>query len=509
MRKIFSILFAALILSVTACDMNKRPYSVIDPENAMSSMQDAAKLRNYIYVNLRGATSGSWVYSTEVQSDFFNAAVDFGNNGGDLHRWDFVSSLGNASTVWGGCYGVIANNNYVIEAFDNFLAKQADLKPEEKLSEADRNTLKLYKGESYFMRAYMYFQLATYFCKDYDAATAANEYGVSIVLKYAPSSDESSYPGRESLAKTFEQINKDLDSAEALVTTAGKVGSQYITKDVVSAFRARVALYMDDYPTAIKYAEPLVNGETYPLVADSEAYKKLWLNDSGEECIMQLFASQAELPSSSSYNYVNYNVGNKKYSPYYVPTQTAIDLYKSDDIRFTNNFLKVDVEQSTGTFNVYLCNKYPGNPELYQGEQSNYCNAPKPFRIAEQYLILAEAYANTNQDAKASELINKLKANRIPSWTETTLGGDQLKQEIRDERARELFAEGFRFFDLRRYGNGMARGEAQASGLIYLPGDSRTEKLEVDAANFRFVWPIPKDELAANPQMRDQQNEGY
>lgn len=509
MRKIFSILFAALILTVTACDMNKRPYSVIDPNNAMSSMQDAAKLRNYIYVNLRGATSGSWVYSTEVQSDLFNASVDFGNNGGDLYRWDFVSSLGNASTVWGGCYGVIANNNYVIAAFDSFLAKQSTLDPGQQISEADRNTLKLYKGESYFMRAYMYFQLATYFCKDYDASTAESDYGVPIVLKYAPSSDESSYPGRESLAKTFEQINSDLDSAEAMVTTAGKVGSQYITKDVVSAFRARVALYMDDYPTAIKYAEPLVNSETYPLVADAEAYKKLWLNDSGEECIMQLFCSQAELPSSSSYSYISYNVDNKKYTPYYIPTKNVIDLYSNDDVRLSIGFLKVDVSQSTGTYNVYLCNKYPGNPELYQGEQSNYCNAPKPFRIAEQYLILAEAYANTNQDTKASELINKLKANRISSWTETTLGGDKLKQEIKDERVRELFAEGFRLFDLRRYGNGLSRGEAQESALVYLPGDPRTEKLEVQAGNDRFVWPIPKDELSANPQLRNQQNPGY
>lgn len=509
MRKIFSAITAVSMLALVGCNMDLRPASTIDPENAMSSMQDAANLRNAIYVNLRGATSGSWVYSTEIQSDLFNATVDFGNNGGDLHRWDFVSSLGNAGTIWGGCYGVIANNNFVLEGYNNFIAKQATLEQSKRISEQELATLKVYKGETFFMRAYMYFQLATYFCKDYDVNTAANEYGVPIVLKYAPSSDESSYPGRETLEATFARITEDLDSAEALVTTEGAVASKYITKDVVAAFRARVALYMDDYESAIKYAKPLVEGKKYPFVESSEEYKDLFLNDSGKECIMQIFCSQSELPGSSSYNYVNYNPANLKYSPYYVPTKNVIDLYAKNDIRFVNNFLQVDVKTSTGTYNVYLCNKFPGNPALYKGETSNYCNAPKPFRIAEQYLILAEAYAKTGMDTEASALINELKANRIPDWSEQSYAGEDLINEIKNERVRELFAEGFRLFDLRRYGNGFDRGESQDPGLIYLPGDPRTERLVVSGSNDRFVWPIPSDEISANPQIAKQQNPGY
>ena len=55
----------------------------------------------------------------------------------------------------------------------------------------------------------------------------------------------------------------------------------------------------------------------------------------------------------------------------------------------------------------------------------------------------------------------------------------------------------------------MVRGEAQNTEAIYMPGDSRTDAMEKAAGDNRFVWPIPTEELTTNPQLRQQQNEGY
>lgn len=33
--------------------------------------------------------------------------------------------------------------------------------------------------------------------------------------------------------------------------------------------------------------------------------------------------------------------------------------------------------------------------------------------------------------------------------------------------------------------------------------------LKYDADDYRFVWPIPKDEIDSNPQLKNQQNPGY
>lgn len=509
MKRFYIFFYAILAFALAGCDMNKQPYSTISPENALTTMEDAAKLRNFIYADFRGKMSGEWVYSADVQCDFFNAGVDFGNNGGDLYRWDFSANLGNALTVWQGSYNSIQNDNYRLKALNDYIAVRRQGETSEgRLTEADSTTICLYKGESFFSRAYFYYQLATFFCEDYDASTAGSAYGVPVVLEYNPTSDDSQYPGRTTLAQTFEQINSDLDSAEYFINVEGAVGSNYITKDVVSAMRARVYLYMDMYEDAIRYAEPLI--EKYPLVDSDSTYRKMWLNDTGEETIMQIFGSISELPSSSSYGYVSYNDAQAKYTPMYVPTQTVIDLYEPNDIRLKEGFLNVTVNLSTGNFSgIYLLNKFPGNPTFYQGTQNNYVNSPKPFRIAEQYLILAEAYALSGNDGAGSEILNRLQANRNPNHAEVSYTGQQLIQEIRDERVRELIGEGFRLSDLRRYNNGMVRGEAQNTEAIYMPGDSRTDAMEKAAGDNRFVWPIPTEELTTNPQLRQQQNEGY
>ena len=319
---------------LASCDMNKEPYSAISPENALSSMADASKLRNFIYANFRGITSGSYIYDGEVQADLFNASIEYGNNGGDLHRWNFSNNLGSALTYWSACYSVSANDNFFIEKINDYMSN-----PEVTISSEDSTTLMTYKGEAFFSRAYAYFMLAQYVCNDYDPATAENEYGLPIVTEYNPTSDETKYPARESLARTFEQINADLDSAEAYISTeASADGEVYFTKDVVAAFRARVALYMDDYQSAINYAKPLVDlsmaGTRYALLTDTASFNDLWTDDSGDECIMQVYVDFNEQPSSSSYNYVSYSTALGVYKPYYIPTQRMIDLYTQDDIRF-------------------------------------------------------------------------------------------------------------------------------------------------------------------------------
>lgn len=508
MKKIFISLIAIAVL--VSCDMNKQPYSSISPDNALSSMLDASKLRNFIYANFRDLTSGGYVYSGEIQADFFNASLEYGNNGGDLHRWNFSNNLGTALSFWSSAYSVSANDNFFIEKINSYMAAQ---RKDGTLSSEDSTTLMRYKGEAFFSRAYAYFFLAQYVCKDYDPATAANEYGLPIVLTYNPTSDETKYPARESLQATFERINADLDSAELYIDTeAAGDGEIYFTKDVVAAFRARVALYMDDYKAAIEYAKPLVDmsrdGSRYALLTDTASFNDLWLNDSGDECIMQVFASYNELPSSSSYNYVAYSVAQRLYKPYYIPTKNVIDLYSADDIRFLSWFINVPVTYTGVSAPVYLCNKYPGNPDFWVGE-TNYCNSPKPFRIAEQYLILAEAYDKDGNESEAASVLNALKSARIPSHRETQYSGETLELEIKNERIRELFAEGFRLPDLKRYHEGFSRGEAQNNTVIFLPGGSDTEALSVDADNYRFTWPIPYEEIITNPQIASQQNAGY
>ena len=79
--------------------------------------------------------------------------------------------------------------------------------------------------------------------------------------------------------------------------------------------------------------------------------------------------------------------------------------------------------------------------------------------------------------------------------------------DILKERVRELFGEGFRISDLKRNGKDMKRGDAQIANSIYLP--STYQQFSKTSGDHRFLWPIPKDEIDANPNIKGQQNEGF
>ncbi len=128
---------------------------------------------------------------------------------------------------------------------------------------------------------------------------------------------------------------------------------------------------------------------------------------------------------------------------------------------------------------------------------------PKVFRIAEMYLIAIEAGAQANKLTEASAYLNELKSKRIRnrSFTATTI-----MSELRDERQREMVAEGSRLFDIKRWHIALKRGEPQNADLCNLPG-SNTTALTRPADEQRLTWPIPKAETDVNKKIV--QNPGY
>lgn len=505
----------ALSFGLASCNMDLRPYSVIDPDNALESYSDAVKLANGFNNQIRSLAVGDEIYAPELQSDIFHASTDFGNRGGDLYQWNFSSNFGNAESLWASCYTAIANANYFIqkvayvenrvendEAFaENWTEKQLEL-------------LQGHRAEALFLRAYAHYILADRFCDSYtNANVTAEDSGIPVVTHYAPTSDKDKYPSRATLEATFGQIFSDLKEAEASIGVLREpaAGSNYITVDAVKAFRARVALAAGDYATAIQDATSVINSGTYSLVSSEADLRSLWVNDrSASEVILQSYvALSTETPGTNNYGYIGYNYSNDIYAPDYIPEQWVIDLYDDADYRKAVYFEEHELTLSAGTSDpVSIFTKFYGNPALQSGPSDyNYRNAPKPFRLAELYLIAAEAYAYSSLDNQGSSLINDLRAHRIADWENTSYTGERLKNEIKTERLRELMGEGFRLSDLKRYKQGMSRSAAQNQSTILFPGSNSTEFLSRSAGDYRFVWPIPTSETDANPKIK--QNPGY
>ena len=505
-----SSIFSMLAGLTTSCDMDLTPAGTIDPDNAILSINDAAQFREGLYVGFRSNAAAQYVYLDEIRSDLFHASIGYGNALGVFYEYTYSAADGDVSAVWSASYGLIANANY-------FLQETSELDVSEWSAE-DVANLNIWRGEAYFLRAFFHFRLAEMFCLPYPGNEQS--YGIPYVTSYAPTSDQTRYPDRGTLENTYSMIVSDLDSAAKYITTPGSVGSERISADAVTALQARLALDMADYDLAVEKSSELIDGGRYPLVSSQTAFEDMWFNDSGAECILQLFASYPnELGTSYNYGYIEYDVQKNVYKPIYYPEQWVIDLMRKittgdgepSDWRYLTHFYRTDVLVSGGaTYNLEIFYKFPGNPSLRPQNSWNYQHKPKIFRIAEMYLIRAEALARGGAPSgTASDPWNDIHVLRGARSTayQPNQYGENILDAVLNERVRELIGEGFRIQDLERFQRNIVRSAAQVRDAIYFP--STYESFERSYTDSRIIFPIPQAEIDANPNLAGQQNPGY
>lgn len=478
-RKIFKtiILSSSLVLTVTSCDLDQYPNDSISTETSWETVDDAVKFRNGIYSYFKSINGGIYTYTADQQSDLFNATISYSNRGGDMHRWDFTAAQYEVEDIWQYNYYTINNCNNIIANIDKIAAEK----------EEDKATLNMIKGEAYLMRAICYNTLVTRFASDYEPATAASAKGLPLVLEMDPQGK----PSRSSLEDTYKQIKQDIKEARANLTTKGEANSVYFTVDVIDAIEARVDLYMHNYAEAITLAKGLI--DKYPLVADANMFSNMWLNDESSEIIFKSFQSVDERANSMSL-YLSYSTTTESFNPDFIPSKWVLDLYEDGDIRKEVYYRKDKITcLETTVDDVYMLNKYPGNPKLKKSEYEYY-QMPKVFRVAEAYLIAAEASYQANDEVNALKYLNDLRTQRGASVVTAT--GDALFKEIKNEWIREFVGEGQRMNDLKRWHDGLQRHDPQNQAILMIGADYT--ELTKEASDKRFLWEIPNNDMNAN-----------
>lgn len=500
MKKIRTIILTTFCaaLTLTSCDMDKYPYDKIPVESVPANLSDCQSLRSGMYRDLRIIASNQDTFmASEMLADCLVPTNNYGNQWSSQYLWEIAASDGSATTAWNNAYVAIAQCNLLINGIER-------LQTEGKLTDSEAAEAENILGEAYLIRAMMYYDLATRFCSLYDAATAESTLGLPLVDTYAPSADNSTFPGRSSLAATYQFILDDISSAKENLTAEGAQESEYLTTDALTAFEARVAFMMGNYDTAITASTSLINSQKYPLINDQAKFSNMWLNDTGTELICQLYSSQQELSGAMGAWFLDEVTNNVTI----LPADDILTQYSETDIRFNAYFAKATVNFANGTIaEPYVVKKYPGNPAMYTGT-NNYVNKLKLFRISEMYLIAAEAYykkGDATSAGKSYEVLYQLMSARDASVQNTPVTGNKLWKLIQDERLKELCYEGTRWLDLKRYGEGFTRMSSQSDDLSYNFGLNQ----EVAADDHQWVWPIPQDEIEANPQIKGQQNPGY
>jgi hypothetical protein len=154
--------------------------------------------------------------------------------------------------------------------------------------------------------------------------------------------------------------------------------------------------------------------------------------------------------------------------------------------------------------------KYYGNGEFINSYQLYHVSMPKPFRLAEQYLIRAEAYCRKEQPnfSAASADLTTLRESRFSSGAGAmSVSAANFMQNIAEERVRELYMEGHRLHDMKRWGKLYNEGKGfertpQSNSL------AEGSSLKFASDHYMFVWPIPRHEVEA-PGSQVKQNVGY
>ena len=138
-----------------------------------------------------------------------------------------------------------------------------------------------------------------------------------------------------------------------------------------------------------------------------------------------------------------------------------------------------------------LLMKYFGNQDFMKQYNILHVTMPKVFRLSEQYLIRAEAYVQKDQPdyAKAGSDISAIRTARYSSYGgSTAMNKENAMDIIEAERVKELYMEGFRLQDLKRWHKGFKR-KPQDQSL------TNGSSLKVEKDDPLFVWPIPQHEL--------------
>lgn len=307
---------------------------------------------------------------------------------------------------------------------------------------------------------------------------------------------------RATLKESYEFVLSDLDkAAEYLKVADDFTGSLYneiyFNEYTCHALRARVSLYMHKYDDAIKYASKVIGSKFYTLEKASsntyssqvKDYKYIWTYGDSREAIWKVGFTVNSYGGALGTIFDNYNYVS--YRPDYVPETWVINSFDSNDLRAAAIFTTRTTGYEHG-LQWPLLSKYFGDA-TFLSNNILHVHQPMVFRLAEQYLIRAEAYAMKKDYAKAGKDISTLRTARYSSYGgNTSLSESNALTVIESERVKELYMEGFRLNDLKRWHKGFARKVSDQPAANFVQSSLKVEKDDP-----LFVWPIPQHELEA------------
>jgi len=340
-------------------------------------------------------------------------------------------------------------------------------------------------------------------------------------------------PPQTTRAALFSYVESELKAIDPLMVAPKQ--NQYGRADEAAVWALLARIYLnaqvytgtDRYVDAATYASKVINAG-YSLIPK---YDNLFLADNNLNTSENIFSIEYDgnniqgyggttfmthapvggsMPSSSfgiSGGWAGVRTTSSLVNLFPANTNTTFPENGNPDYRaeFYTIGQNLTINDVTSFTDGYAVNKWRNVTSTgAQGQSNNFSDVDEPlFRLSEMYLIYAEAVLRNPSAGTAAQALIYINNIRTRAYGGSLAGnitaGQLTTQFILDERARELYWEGFRRTDLVRYG--------LFTNATYLWPFKGGVKGGTSVPDFRNIFPIPDADRSVNPNLV--QNPGY
>ena len=465
MKKIFNLkntiatfLLLCGVLSLSCCDSFvdvEQPNSQLTADAVFADYTTASAAMKDVYAKMRdgGLLTGKPVGLTHLLGLYADELVSYqtsASSGAPFYNNALIQTHAYVQEIWNTTYSQVYACNAVLKGVAASTTLNADQK----------NQL---TGEALFARALLHSYLA-------------GVYGACpfiVTTDYEQNLNVSRLPKSQIYALCIADLEQARDLVPADYLTGNRTRPN---KFAVRALLARLYLYSGRWAEASNEASAVLN-QTSMYVWEPDL-NKVFLKDC-TSTIWQFSAAGTTGNTQEGALFI-FNAGPP---PVVAMSSSLYNAFETADLRKT-----AWTRTITSGVNVWRhAYKYKqGTGALPTAEQS------VVLRLAEQYLIRAEARAQLGELTNAKQDLDFIRNNAGLTNTTAATQSDILEAIIKERRV-ELFTEfGHRFFDLQRTGN------LDSVLSPVKPGWNTTDAL----------WPVPESQLLINPNLLPQ-NAGY
>ncbi|WP_426668149.1 RagB/SusD family nutrient uptake outer membrane protein [Mucilaginibacter sp. McL0603] len=400
-------------------------------------------------------------------------------------------------------YQITLANQFINESSDANLASR-------NITGNDATTVRYYRAEARFLRAYQYWVLMDMFGNP-PFVTEASPIGKT-------------FPPQISRAKLFDYIESELKAIDPLLVKPRQAG-MYGRADEAADWALLARMYLNAqvytgtarYTDAITYANKVIQAG-YTLMP---VYKNLFMADNNVNNPEVILPIQYDGVNTQNYGGTTFII-NSSISTAMGPGNFGVpnggwagnhslqvlpkifgDYTGVSDKRamfYTNGATENTTDQSTFTsgFAVTKWSNLTSTGTTPASAGGVYASTDFPlFRLGEIYLIYSEAVLRGGAGGDAGTALQYFNALRTRAQAATV--GSIALSDIINERAKEMYWEATRRTDLIRFG--------MFTGGSYLWPFKGGVQAGTAIADYRALYPLPSTDVTANPNLK--QNTGY